>query len=293
MCGVSAAIMALTSPGDSIVVQTPLYPPLMQTVLRNDRQLLENRLVVVDGGYRINFNELEQLFQTHKPRVLVFCSPHNPVGRVWKEEEVGRIIALIQKYDAYLVSDEIHADIVFPPQVHIPALLPDERANSRIIMLNSASKSFNVAGLATAYALIPAPTLRKTFRQQLRRMNFHGVNLFGMTAMEAAYGKGERWLEELLRYLLSNRDYMADTLDRGLPALKYYFPEGTYLFWLDFNSLGLPDGEIRERLINVARVGLNDGITFSRDTGGFWRFNFAAPRSMVEEGLERIVKAFQ
>ena len=292
MSGVSAAIFALSEPGDAIIVQPPLYPPLMHTVRKNGRKLVENPLVLENGRYYINFGELEHLFRTHQPQILLFCSPHNPVGRVWTRDELVRLVDLTQQYDVYLVSDEIHADIIFPPHEHISALSFDEEQNGKFIVLNSASKSFNVAGLNTAYALIPDVKIRTAFRQQLRRMNLHGVNLFGMTALEAAYREGEEWLTALLIYLQSNRQFMTDTFINQLPGLDHFVPEGTYLYWLNFNSLGLTAPQIKERLVEVAKVGLNDGITFSRANEGFWRFNFAVPRSMLEQGLERIVQAF-
>jgi cystathionine beta-lyase len=293
MSGVSAAIFGLSEPGDSIVIQPPLYPPLMHTVRKNGRQLVENQLVIQDGRYQIDFNDLERLFQTHQPKILLLCSPHNPVGRVWQRDELARLVELVKQYNVYLVSDEIHADIVFPPYTHVSALSVDEEMSGRIVVLNSASKSFNIAGLNTAYALIPDLKLRTSFRQQLRRMNLHGINLFGMTALEAAYNQGEGWLDALLAYLQSNRQFMTETLNSELPGLQHFVPEGTYLYWLNFNSLDLTAQQIKEMLINDARVGLNDGITFSRAAEGFWRFNFAVPRLMLEQGLERIVRAFE
>ncbi len=292
MSGVSAAVFALSEPGESIVVQSPLYPPLMHTVHKTGRRLVENQLIVRDGNYQINFEKLEQLFKAHQPRILLLCSPHNPVGRVWNREELVRLIELVKCYQGYLVSDEIHADIIFASHRHIPALAVDKEANSRIIVLNSASKSFNVAGLNTAYAIIPDKKVRIGFQQQLRGMNLHGANLLGLVALEAAYTKGEEWLNELLRYLQANRQYMADRLNAELPALEHFFPDGTYLYWLNFNTLGLSPEIIKEKLINEARVGLNDGVTFSRANQGFWRFNFGVPRSMLEKGLTRIIRAF-
>ena len=292
MSGVSAAIFALSEPGDAIIVQPPVYPPLMHTIRMNGRQLVENQLVLENGRYCMNFEELEYLFQVHQPKILLFCSPHNPVGRVWTRDELSRLVKLAQQYNVYLVSDEIHADIVFSPHEHISALSFDGGQRCKFIVLNSASKSFNVAGLSTAYALIPDIKIRTAFRQQLRRMNLHGVNLFGMTALEAAYCQGEEWLDALLLYLQSNRQFMTDALVNELPGLDYFVPEGTYLYWLNFNSLGLTAPQIKKKLVEVARVGLNDGITFSRANEGFWRFNFAVPRSMLEQGLERIVRAF-
>jgi len=292
MSGVSAALYALSGPGDAVVVQPPLYPPLMHTVRKTHRLLLKNQLILTEDRYRINFDELEHLFKINQPKILLFCSPHNPVGRVWSKEEVARIVELTQRYQVCLVSDEIHADIIFSSHRHISALSPAGKEGHRIIVLNSASKSFNVAGLNTAYAVIPDKRLRTAFRLQLRRMNLHGANILGMTALEAAYSRGEEWLEALLVYLQGNRQYITDRLNSELPGLQHFFPEGTYLYWLNFNSLGLTPLEIKEKLIYKAGVGLNDGVTFSNANEGFWRFNFAVPRSMLKEGLDRIVQAF-
>ena len=292
MSGVSAALYALSGPGDAVVVQPPLYPPLMHTVRKTHRLLLKNQLILTGNRYRMNFDELEHLFKIHQPKILLFCSPHNPVGRVWSKEEVARVVELTQRYQVCLVSDEIHADIIFPSHRHISALSHAGKEGHRIIVLNSASKSFNVAGLNTAYAVIADKRLRTQFRRQLRRMNLHGANIFGMTALEAAYSGGEEWLEALLVYLQGNRQYITDRLNSELPGLQHFFPEGTYLYWLNFNSLGLTPLEIKEKLIYKAGVGLNDGVTFSNANEGFWRFNFAVPRSMLKEGLDRIVQAF-
>lgn len=293
MAGVSAALLALSEPGDAVVVQPPLYPPLMHTVRNNNRRLVQNHLRAQNGRYEIDFAELERLLQQCRPRVMLFCSPHNPGGRVWGKEEIYRLIKLLARYDVYLVSDEIHADIVFPPHKHIPVLGVSSKLDNRVIMLNSASKSFNVAGLNTAYALVPDLKLRTIFRRQLRSMNLHGVNLFGMIALEAAYREGEEWLDALLGYLLGNRRIIEETVKKELSGVRGFIPEGTYLYWLDFTPLGFDAEEIRKRLIDGAGVALNDGITFSERTGGYWRFNFGVPRTMLVEGLERIIRAFQ
>lgn len=293
MSGVSAALYAFTGPGDGVVVQPPLYPPLANTVRTTGRLLLENPLILQENRYRMNFDELEHLFKTRQPGAMLFCSPHNPVGRVWSRDEVERVVALTRRYGVCLISDEIHADIVFSPHKIVSALSCTENDIGNIIILNSASKTFNVAGLNTAYAVIPDKKLHISFRRQLARMNLHGVNIFGLTALEAACRGGEEWLEKLLLYLQGNRQYMADRLTVELPGLQYFFPEGTYLFWLNFNSTGLSPREIAERLIHKAGVGLNNGSTFSTANEGFWRFNFAVPRSMLEQGLDRIIEAFQ
>ncbi|GAB4343260.1 MAG: cystathionine beta-lyase PatB [Desulfobulbaceae bacterium] len=292
MVGVAAALQEFTEPGDGVVVQPPLYPPLMETVRRNRRNLIENPLIVHSGRYEMDFEGLERIMRHNRPRMLLLCAPHNPVGRVWNREEMARLVSLVQEHDVCLVSDEIHADLVYPPYKQVSPLSLDRETPCRTIVLNAASKSFNVPGLCTAYALIPDPTLHAAFRRRLRRLNLSGVNLFGMLALDAAYREGEEWLGELLPYLQANRDRINQVLERDFPGMARFVPEGTTLYWLDFSSLGFKDEEVERRLREVARVALNDGRSFGENGGGFRRFNFAVPRSMLEEGLVRILRAF-
>lgn len=288
MAGVTAALHAFSNPGDAVVIQTPIYPPFLHTTRHNNREILENPLIERQATYVIDFDLLESQFSSRHPTMMLFCSPHNPVGRVWTREEIKQVITLSQRYGVTLVSDEIHADIVYAPHHHVSALTLDPGA----IVLNSASKSFNIAGLNTAYALIADSRQRSLYKKVLRRLHLASVNLFGMTALEAAYTEGAPWLDALLTYLRNNRDRMVSQLNATLPDLRLFIPEGCYLMWLDFNALNLPPQRIEEKLIHRAKVALNDGATFSRSHTGYWRFNFAVPQSMLDEGLERIAEAF-
>lgn len=288
MAGVTAALHAFSKPGDAVVIQPPVYPPFLYTTHKNNRNVLENPLIEKQGKYFIDFNLLESQFKTQHPSMMLFCSPHNPVGRVWSNEELTQLITLTQRYDVTLISDEIHADIVYAPHQHISALGLDEKA----IVLNSVSKSFNVAGLNTAYALIPDKQRRMVFQKVLRQLHLASVNLFGMTALEAAYTEGAVWLDALLSYLQNNRDSMIQELNTTLPDLQTFKPEGSYLMWLNFNPLDASPQTIKEKLVNEAKVGLNDGAMFSRSHEGYWRFNFAVPQTMLKEGLQRVIMAF-
>lgn len=288
MAGVTAALHAFSKPGDAVVIQPPIYPPFVSTTLRNNRKVVENPLIEQQGKYVIDFDLLESQFKSKHPSMMLFCSPHNPVGRVWSNEELTQLTTLTQRYGVTLISDEIHADIVYAPHQHISALDLDEKA----IVLNSVSKSFNVAGLNTAYALIADKQRRMMFQKVLRQLHLASVNLFGMTALEAAYTEGAVWLDALVSFLQNNRDSMVQELQTTLPDLYVFRPEGSYLMWLNFNRLGLSPQTIQEKLINKAQVALNDGATFSRSHEGYWRFNFAVPQDMLKEGLQRLLMAF-
>jgi len=288
MAGVTAALHAFSRPGDAVVIQTPIYPPFFHVTRNNNREVLENHLQEQSPSYCIDFDLLESQFKTRHPAMMLLCAPHNPVGRVWNREELAQIISLSQRYNVTLVSDEIHADIVYAPHQHISPSSMDDK----VVVLNSASKSFNVAGLNTAYALIADSRQRKAFQNVLRKLHLATVNLFGMTALEAAYTEGEEWLDALIAYLQNNRDYMVEELQSGLPNVHIFNPEGSYLMWLNFNPLALSPQIIQEKLVHEAKVALNDGATFSRSHAGYWRFNFAVPQNMLQDGLLRIIRAF-
>ncbi len=288
MAGVTAALHTFSSPGDKVVIQTPIYPPFIHVTRNNNREVLENTLRENSGNYHIDFDLLEMQFATQHPAMMLLCAPHNPVGRVWGRDELTHLVNLSLRYNVTLISDEIHADIVYSPHRHISPASIDEK----VVVLNSASKSFNVAGLNTAYALISDSEQRRAFQKVLRKLHLATCNLFGMTALEAAYTEGEDWLDALNAYLQNNRDFMVRELQTGLPNLQIYNPEGSYLLWLDFNPLALSPQSIREILVHQAKVALNDGVTFSRSHEGYWRFNFAVPKKMLEDGLQRIIRAF-
>lgn len=283
-------IHSLTSPGDGIIVQPPVYHLFFSAVQDHGRTLLFNRLMNNKGRYSIDFDGLESLMR-EGARMMFFCSPHNPVGRCWTPHEIATVAGLCRRYGVILVSDEIHSDLVFPGNSHIPvASLPGEDPSGMITCI-SPSKTFNLAGLSTAVVIISDPGLRKKYRRMVDSFHLSGGNIFGDCALEAAYRHGEEWLGELIEYLMGNRNYAVRFINDNIRGISTTVPEATFLLWLDCGELGLDDDQLRRFFIEKAGVGLSDGPIFGPGGNSFQRLNFACPRTVLERALERIARA--
>ena len=277
-----AAVRAFTRPGEAIIVMPPIYPPFMTAVEDNGRKLLLAPLIADDTGhYRMNWDALETAVRQAK--LLLLCSPHNPVGRVWTAEELQRLGTLCADAGCVVVSDEIHADLSQHPHYPFPSLFP------RSILLSSAGKSFNLAGLGGGISVIPDAQLRRGFLDELRRSQIQHTNLFALTAMTSAWRYGTEWQAALRQHLSNNARFIADFLAEKLPEVGYHPPEFGYLAWLDVHPYGA-DAVLARRLLQ-AGLGLNPGPSFGPGGEGFVRLNFAAPRSVLEEGLNRLRQA--
>lgn len=289
---ISAAILAFTEPGDEIIIQPPVYPPFSACVKSNNRKLVENPLLEVNGRYTPDFDDLEQKI-TSKTKMLILCSPHNPVGRVWTKDELFKLNEICLRHGILVISDEIHCDLVFPGHRHIPtAALGDAIARNTIAMI-SPSKTFNIAGTYTSFVVIPDAEKRRKFTQIIDALKIGAGNLFGIIAAEAAYRTGEAWLEELLPYLEGNAEYLVEYVRTNIPEVKVVKPEGTYLGWLDFRAVSNDPAYLQELLLNRAKVGLNDGAAYGQGGACFARINFACSRSLLQEGLVRIEQAIK
>lgn len=285
------AIDAFTSPGDKIVIQPPVYHPFFWAVEHRGRQVLENRLVEQAGRFSIDWDDLEAKLQDPQAKLMLLCSPHNPVGRVWTREELVRLGELCVKHGVLVISDEIHADLVFEKGTHTPYYsLPAELANQSVTLL-AASKTFNLAGLFTSFALTPNSDLLRTFKATAAQMGHELVNIFGIEATIAAYQHGESWLDQLLVYLYDNARYIQQFLEQRLPEISMQVPEATYLGWMDFRQLNLPQKELLALIQQKARLGLQDGMIFGEAGAGYCRINFACPRALLVEAMERLEQA--
>ncbi|MGM0420054.1 MAG: MalY/PatB family protein [Bacillota bacterium] len=289
---INLSLLAFTSPGDGVIVQPPVYYPFFSAVEKNNAQLIENQLIEPTGlnsktsKYKIDFADLEAKLKSElKPKVLLFCHPHNPVGRVWQEEELLQLLDLVERYQMLVVSDEIHADFVFAGR-HRPLASLRPELKDQIITLSAPSKTFNLAGLATAYAVIPNPGVRKAFQDAADGLQ-PAFNALGLTALKAAYEEGEAWLEAQNEYLQANLRYARTEID-GIPGIDWVESEGTYLLWLDFSRTGLTDKELEDLLYQKARVGLEPGYWFGNGGAGFFRLNLAAPRARLGEAFVRL-----
>lgn len=282
----SHLVQALTKKGDGIIIQPPVYFPFSWAIEINHRRVLQNQLLENQGEYAIDFDDLET--KARDAAMLILCSPHNPVGRVWRREELERIADICLRYDMIILSDEIHNDLVYGAYRHVPiaSLSPD--IDRITVTCHSASKTFNLAGLSTAYVLINGPELRQAYKEGVAPLHVEALNAFGLRAMEAAFTQGEPWLQELLDYLWGNHRVLCSFLEEHLPRVKVSPLEGTYLVWLDFRGWDLNPKALREFLIEKAHLGLHDGPTFGSGGQGFQRMNIACPRQVLRNALEQL-----
>ena len=285
------AVQAFTEPGDAVIIQQPVYYPFSEVIADNGRRIVDNTLELKeDGKYHINFEDFEQKVKENHVKLFLLCSPHNPVGRVWTKEELKKIAAICRKYDVIVVSDEIHEDFVFNGKHQVFADL-SENAENRTITCTAPSKTFNLAGLQVSNIWIANPKLREKFKKQIAAAGYSQLNTLGLTACEAAYRYGGEWHAELLGYLKSNLNVLREFLQTRLPEVKLIEPEGTYLVWLDFGSLGLTEEQREELLTKKAGIWLDSGAIFGAAGEGFERINIACPRSILKDALERIDRA--
>ena len=289
----AAAVRAYTQEGDSVLLQLPVYYPMMEVILDNKRNLVSNDLVLIDGHYEIDFEDLEKKIVENHVKLFLLCSPHNPVGRVWKREELQRVVDLCIENGVILVSDEIHEDFVYPGHKHISLFNVDERVKEIGITCTSVSKTFNMAGLQISNILIPNRELRHKFRKQIDAAGYSQLNTFGVVATKAAYRYGEEWYNGVTKYIHENLEYLKDFVKDRIPQIHVIEPEGTYLVWLDFRGLALSERELQNLIVNKAKLWLDDGYIFGKQGAGFQRINLATPRSVLREALERIERVIR
>lgn len=284
------AIDAFSKPGDEIIIQPPVYFPFFSTIKNNGRVIIENPLIEQDGLYFMDLQDLENKI-TSKTKMLILCSPANPVGRVWSREELEALFEICNKNKIIVVSDEIHSDLVYEKGKHIPFYSLNNDAANMSITFMSPSKTFNIAGLFSSLAIIPNEDLFTEFTHAILRSSLENLNLFGIEAVIAAYNEGEEWLDELLVYLKGNAEFIHHYLETKIPDVKMRITEATYLGWLDFRGLGLSGNQLNEFLIKEAKLGLNEGRGFGVQGDGFMRLNFATTRKTLEEAMMRLEKA--
>jgi cysteine-S-conjugate beta-lyase len=287
----SMSVLAYTGPGDKVLLQPPVYPPFFTSIGDNKRIIVNNQLLEVDGDYTIDFNDLETKL-SQGVKLMFFCNPHNPVGRVWTKKEVQQVVSLCNKYDVILVSDEIHSDLILPGFSHIPAAMSGEDCGNLIVCM-APSKTFNLAGLASAFLVIPNDKLRSQIKGIIDNLHIHSGNIFGLVALQAAYQGGAEWLENLITYLQANFDTLTDFFSENLPEIRPVSMEGTYLVWLDCRKTGLNDLKLKRFFIKDAGIAMNPGPSFGPGGNGFFRMNIACPRSTLNLALDKIHKTWK
>lgn len=282
--------LAYTKPGDSIIVQPPVYFPFFSAVEAHGRKLIFNNLKESDGKYRMDFEQLMKII-TPDTRMIMISNPHNPVGRIWTREELETLADICLRNNILILSDEIHSDLVMPGYKHIPLASLSEEIASKTITLIAPSKTFNLAGLSTSSVIISNPELRKSFNVIVENLHVGNGNLFGTIASVSAYTHGQEWLEQLITYLSGNIRIVEDFCRERIPQIIPVTTEATYMIWLDCRKLGMKGRELNSFFINQAGVGLNEGSTFGNGGEGYMRMNVATTRKTLHKALEQIEKA--
>jgi len=289
---ISIGIQAFTKPGDEVIIQPPVYYPFEKTVLNNDRAVLNNVLINTESGYSIDFDDLTKKAKRETAKLLILCSPHNPVGRVWRKEELFRIGQICQENDVKVISDEIHGDLIYNEYEQIPYASVNQEMADHSMICTAPSKTFNIAGLDSSNIIISNDEMRRSYLNVLEKNDLIRPNIFGLVGTIAAYDYGEEWLIEVMNYVQNNYYYLERFIAEKLPKVKVIQPEGTFLVWLDFSDYNLSNNELKDKLIEEAKVVLNQGYVFGKGGDGFVRLNLATPMERVKKALDQIAKSF-
>ena len=290
---IAVAIRAFTDPGDSVLIQQPVYYPFMETITLNHRKVVNNQLVYKNGRYEIDFEDFERKIVEGNVKLFLLCSPHNPVGRVWTKKELEKMADICLEHDVYVFADEIHSDFVYSGHEHTSFITLGEVYTQRLILGTSPSKTFNIAGLQVANIIIPDAKIRKAFKLENEASGYSQGNVLGMAATISAYNNGADWLDELLLYLEGNVNYVRSFLKENLPQVKLVEPEGTYLIWLDFSEVTDDPKDLEKLIVDEAKLWLDSGVIFGKETALFERINIASPRSLIEQALEQLYIAIK
>ncbi|MDR1557571.1 MAG: pyridoxal phosphate-dependent aminotransferase [Tannerellaceae bacterium] len=284
----SAVIKALTNPGDKVIVQTPVYNCFFSSILNDACEMVSNNLIYRNGIYTVDFDDLEEKASDPKARLLLLCSPHNPIGRVWTREELQRIGELCLRNNVIVVSDEIHCDLVYSGHTHIPFASISKEFLNNSVTCTAPSKTFNLAGLQVANIIAADEEMRRKIDRALNINEVCEINAFAVEALIAAYNEGEEWLEELKSYLHENYSYLVSFIRQNIPQLKVLPLNATYLVWVDCSSLEIPSGEIAKILLDKGKLWVNEGTMYGESDGHFIRINIATQRENLLKGLEII-----
>mgnify|MGYP005762139867 CR=1 FL=1 len=284
---ISLLIQNLTQKNDKIMIQEPVYSPFHNIVELNERDLVISPLIKLDdGSYIMDYEDIEAKIKDVK--IFILCNPHNPVGRVWTREELTRLGQICLKHNVIVISDEIHSDIILKNHKHIPFASISKEFCKNTITCMAPTKTFNLAGLQSSFLVMSNPYYYEVMDRAFSTLDIKRNNAFSLVATEAAYNYGEDWLDELIKYIEDNVDFAIEYIKTHMPKLKVKKPEGTYLLWVDFNSLNVDEKDLKDALINKGKVALNSGSSFGIGGDGYYRINLACPRAMVLEALKRI-----
>jgi cysteine-S-conjugate beta-lyase len=284
---INLIIRALTQPEDKILILTPVYSQFFVTIKDTGRQIVNSPLINSEDEFKLDFTDIETKLAAGV-KILVFCSPHNPVGRVWNQAELDKLARLCIKYNTIIVSDEIHSDLVYSEVSHTPLASLSPAISANTITCMSPGKTFNVSGLSIGFIIIENEELREIIRQKFLSYHLMAANVFGITACQTAFTSGAPWLDNTISYLQKNRDFLIKYISENIPQIKLHKPQGTYLAWLDFRQLKLSQKELQCFLVHLAGLGLDNGTKYGDEGEGFMRINFACSRLLLKKALEQL-----
>lgn len=287
---IATVVETFTNEGDNILITSPVYPPFFNVPGHQQRNIVECRMIEEKGKYSIDFEEFERCLKKDV-KLFILCNPHNPAGIVWSNEELKQMLELCNKYNVLVLSDEIHADLVLPGSVHTPLAKVAEEIGGRVITCVAPTKTFNLAGVQAAIMIAKDEDLREALQKNALSHGQMDLNAFASSALVAAYEEGGPWLNKLLEIISSNMDYVIDKLHEAVPKIHIRKPEATYLLWIDYRDTGLSEQEMMDKLLKKGKLALEPGSKYGEAGKGFLRMNIAAPRSVVEDGVERFITA--
>ena len=291
--GLATGVKAFTEPGDAVLIQQPVYYPFREVIEDNGRKFINSQLHYENGRYTIDFADFEQKILENQVKVFLLCSPHNPAGRVWTKEELTRLGDICLKHRVIILDDEIHCDFVYAPHHFTSFLALDEKYRDNLVVFNSPSKTFNVAGLQPGNIIIPNKELRRRYRKANAAAGYSQGSIMGQVAVKSCYTKGDAWVKELVEYIAGNIAWVREFVKENFPKATFVEPEGTYLVWIDFSGYGLSDEELEHLVVDEAKLWLDSGKIFGPATSQFERFNMACPRATVEKAFHQLKDALE
>lgn len=292
--GIALAVNFFTKPGDKILIQEPVYHPFRRVAAGNNRRIVVNRLQrTPQGFFAMDLDGLERAMREHKPKMMILCNPHNPIGIAWDKDTLRRVAALAREHGVIVVSDEIHGDLMLYGHSHEAFASVSDDAAAVSVTFGAPSKTFNIAGIVSSWCVVKNPDLRKPFFSWLDTNEFNEVNFVSMVATQAAYEHGEEWLDQCLAYIEANIAFVEDFCNANLPGVKPIRPQSSFLVWLDCTALGLQHDALIDLFVNKAHLALNDGLMFGEPGNGFMRLNVATPRSVLSTALQQLKVALE
>lgn len=291
--GLATGVKAFTEPGDAVLIQQPVYYPFREVIEDNGRKFINSQLHYENGKYTIDFADFEQKILDNQVKVFLLCSPHNPAGRVWTKEELTRLGDICLKHRVIILDDEIHCDFVYAPHHFTSFLALDEKYRDNLVVFNSPSKTFNVAGLQPGNIIIPNKELRRRYRKANAAAGYSQGSIMGQVAVKSCYTKGDAWVKELVEYIAGNIAWVREFVKENFPKATFVEPEGTYLVWIDFSGYGLSDEELEHLVVDEAKLWLDSGKIFGPATSQFERFNMACSRATVEKAFHQLKDAME